>query len=66
MGVSAVEMEAAVLFMNAARAGKKALAILTISDHLLTGESLPATDRQNSFTDIMKSALETAIEMEKK
>jgi purine-nucleoside phosphorylase len=66
MSVLAVELEAAVLFMNAARAGKQALAILTISDHLLTGESLPATDRQNSFTDIMKSALETAIEMEKK
>ena len=66
MGVLAVEMEAAALFMNAARAGKKALAIFTVSDHILTGESLPAIDRQNSFTDMMKLALEAAIELEKK
>ncbi len=65
MGVLSVEMEAAALYMNAARANKRALAILTISDHLLTGESLPAIERQNSFTDMMKLALETAVEMEK-
>ena len=61
MGVLAVEMESAALYMNAARAGKKALSILTISDHLLTGEALSAEERQNSFTDMMKIALETAI-----
>jgi purine-nucleoside phosphorylase len=56
-------MEAAALYMNAARAGKKALAILTVSDHLLTGESLSSDDRQNSFTDMMKLSLEVAISL---
>lgn len=60
MGVMAVEMEAAALYMNAARAGKNALAICTISDHLLTGEATTAQERQNSFTDMMRLALETA------
>ena len=60
MGVLAVEMEAAALYMNAARAGKKALCICTISDHLFTGEELSAEDRQTGFTDMMKIALETA------
>ena len=63
MGVMAIEMEAAGLYMNAARAGKNALAICTISDHLLTGEETTAEERQNSFTDMMKLALETAISM---
>ena len=63
MGVLGVEMEAAALYMNAARAGKKALAILTVSDHLLTGESLSSDDRQNSFTDMMKLSLEVAISL---
>ncbi|ROR31879.1 purine-nucleoside phosphorylase [Mobilisporobacter senegalensis] len=58
MNVLAVEMEAAALYMNAARAGKKALCILTISDHVFTGESLSAEDRQISFKDMMKIALE--------
>ena len=62
-GCMAVEMEAAGLYMNAARAGKNALAICTISDHLLTGEATSAEERQNSFTDMMKLALETAIEL---
>ena len=61
MGVMAVEMETAALYMNAARANKKALAICTISDSLVTGESLPAEERQTSFTDMMKLALETAV-----
>jgi len=61
MGVLAVEMEAAALYMNAARAGKKALCICTISDSLVTGESLDADERQNSFTQMIKIALETAI-----
>ncbi len=60
MGVLAVEMEAAALYMNAARAGKRALCLLTISDSLLTGEALPAEERQTSFQDMMKLALEIA------
>lgn len=60
MGVLAVEMEAAALYMNAARAGKQALAICTVSDHLLTGEATTAAQRQTSFTDMMTLALETA------
>lgn len=63
MGVLGVEMEAASLYMNAARCGKSALAILTVSDHLLTGESLSAEQRQNTFTDMMKLSLETAVSL---
>lgn len=58
MNVLCVEMESAALYMNAARLGKKALGIFTISDHLYTGESLSAKERQDSFTDMMKIALE--------
>ena len=58
MGVLAVEMEAAALYMNAARAGKRALCILTISDCPFTGESLPAEERETSFTQMMEIALE--------
>lgn len=64
MGVLAVEMEAAALYMNAARAGKKALAICTVSDHLLTGESTSAEERQTTFTAMMELALDTALDME--
>lgn len=60
MGVLGVEMEAAALYMNAARCGKNALAICTVSDHLLTGEATTAEERQTSFTDMMRLALETA------
>lgn len=60
MGVLAVEMEAAALYMNAARSGKRALAMCTISDHILTGESCSAEERQNTFTDMMEIALELA------
>ncbi len=63
MGVLAVEMEAAALYCNAARAGKRALAMCTISDHLVTGERLSAGDRQNTFTDMMRLALETAVKL---
>ncbi len=63
MGVLAVEMESAALYMNAARCGKNALCILTVSDHLLTGESLSAEERQTSFTDMMKLSLETAVSL---
>lgn len=61
MGVLAVEMEAAALYMNAARAGKSALAICTISDCPLTGEATTAEERQNSFNRMMEVALETAL-----
>lgn len=63
MGVLAIEMESAALYMNAAEAGKRALAICTISDSLVTGEALPPADRQTSFTQMMEIALETAVEM---
>ena len=61
MGVLAVEMEAAALYMNAARSGKKALCICTVSDSLVTGENLSAEERQNSFKEMITVALETAI-----
>lgn len=63
LGVMAVEMEAAALYMNAARSGKNALAICTISDNILTGEATTAEQRQNSFTDMMRLALETAVKL---
>ena len=56
MGVLAVEMEIAALYMNAARAGKRALGLLTISDHILTGEATTAEERQNTFTKMMDVA----------
>ena len=65
MGVTAIEMEAAGLYMNAARAGKNALAICTISDHILTGEQTTAEERQNSFTEMMELALKTAVALDK-
>ena len=60
MGVLAVEMEAAALYMNAARAGKNALAICTISDNPFTGEITTAEERQMTFTKMMEIALEIA------
>lgn len=60
MGVLAVEMEAAALYMNAARCGKKALCLLTISDCPFTGESLPAKEREVGFTQMMEIALNLA------
>ena len=59
MNILCVEMEAAALYMSAARAGKKALCILTISDHVFTKEALSAQDRQNTFHEMMEIALET-------
>ena len=64
MGILGVEMEAAALYMNAAKAGKRALAICTVSDHILTGEALDSEARQNSFTDMMRVALNVAVRME--
>lgn len=60
MGVLAVEMESAALYMNAARVGKNALCICTISDCPFTGESCTAEERQNTFTDMMEIALKIA------
>lgn len=60
MQILCVEMEAAALYMNAARAGKKALCMLTISDHLYTGEALSAEERQTTFHEMMEVALELA------
>lgn len=60
MGVLAVEMESAALYMNAARAGKNALCICTISDCPFTGESCTAEERQKTFTDMMEIALKIA------
>ena len=63
MGVMAIEMEAAALYMNAARAGKRALAICTVSDHVLTGEETTAQERQDTFTDMMELSLRVAASM---
>lgn len=64
LGALALEMEAAGLYMQAARTGKRALAVCTISDSLLTGEALPPEDRQTSFGEMMVLALETAVRLE--
>lgn len=64
MGVMAIEMEAAALYMNAARAGKHGLAICTISDHILKGEELSAEERQTSFREMITLSLETAVTLD--
>ena len=63
MGVMAVEMEAAGLYCTAAYTGKRALAICSISDNLITGEELTPEERQTTFTNMMKIALEAAVKM---
>ena len=60
-GVLAVEMEAAELYTVAARHGIRALAVLTVSDHLLTHEALPSEDRERSFGDMVEIALTAAF-----
>ncbi|MBL1437073.1 MAG: purine-nucleoside phosphorylase [Rhodobacteraceae bacterium] len=60
-GIMAVEMEAAELYTLAARYGCRALGIMTISDHLVTGEALPADQREQSFGDMVEIALEAAF-----
>ncbi len=60
MGVLAVEMEAAGLYINAARAGKSALALCTVSDLPFTGEECTALERETSFTAMVEIALEIA------
>lgn len=62
MGVLGVEMEAAALYMNAARLNKSALCIATVSDHIFKGTSTTAEERQTSFKDMMLIALETACQ----
>ena len=66
MGVMALEMEAAALYMNAARYGKRALCICTISDHVLKGVETTSQERQTAFTTMMKVALDVAAAMEGK
>lgn len=60
-GILGVEMEAAELYTLALRYGRRALAVLTVSDHLITGEALPSEDRERSFGDMVEIALEAAF-----
>ncbi|WP_084861005.1 purine-nucleoside phosphorylase [Salibaculum halophilum] len=60
-GILGVEMEAAELYTLAARHGRRALAVLTVSDHLETGAALPAEDRERSFSDMIEIALQAAF-----
>ena len=60
-GILAVEMEAAELYILAARYKRRALAVLTVSDHLITHEALPAEDRERSFGDMVEIALQAAF-----
>lgn len=64
MGVMAVEMEAAALYMNAARAGKEALALCTVSNNLITHEDTTAQERQTAFTQMIEIAFQTAVACE--
>ena len=64
MGVMALEMEAAALYMNAARYGKNALCICTISDHVLKGTETTSEERQTAFTQMMEIALDVAVAMD--
>ena len=66
MGVMALEMEAAALYMNAARYGKRGLCICTISDHVLKGVETTSEERQTAFTQMMKVALDVAVAMDNK
>jgi purine-nucleoside phosphorylase len=63
MGVLGVEMEAAALYMNAARAKKKALCVATVSDHIFKGTSTTAQERETDFNNMMEIALETAVKI---
>ncbi len=61
LGVLAVEMESAALYMNAAKARKNAICVCTISDHIFRGESCSSDERQTSFNKMMELALETFL-----
>jgi purine-nucleoside phosphorylase len=63
MGILAVEMEAAALYANAARLGKNALTVLTVSDMVFTGEATTSEERQTTFTEMLKVGLETAVKL---
>lgn len=63
MGILAVEMETAALYTLAAKFGRRALSILTVSDHLLTGEETSAEERQTTFNQMLKIALETGASL---
>lgn len=65
MGVLAIEMESAALYLNAARLGKNALCICSVSDQLVRHEYLSAEERQTGFAQMMRVALETAVKLEK-
>ena len=60
-GILGVEMEAAELYTLAVRHGRRALAVLTVSDHLQTGEALPSEDRERTFGDMVEIALQAAF-----
>lgn len=64
MGVLACDMEAAALYMNAARSGKSGLAICTVADHTVTGEAVSPMERQTAFTQMIELALNTAVKLE--
>ncbi len=61
-GILGVEMEAAELYTLAARHGRRALAVLTVSDHLQTGEALPSEERERSFGEMVEIALQAAFD----
>ena len=65
MGVLAVEMEAAALYCTAAYTGKRSLAICSVSDNLVLGTELSPAERQTTFTNMIRIALETAVKLEK-
>lgn len=60
-GILGIEMEAAALYTLAHKYGRKALAILTVSDHIFTGEETSAEERQTTFNDMIEVALDTAV-----
>ncbi len=62
-GILAVEMETTALYTLAAKYGRQALSILTVSDHILTGEETTAEERQTTFNDMIEVALDAAIEV---
>ena len=64
MGVMALEMESAALYMNAARLGRKALTLCTVTDHLVTGENISAQLRQTSLNQMIELALDLAAELD--
>ena len=61
-GILAIEMETTALYTLAAKYGRQALSILTVSDHIITGEETTAEERQTTFNDMIEVALDTAVE----